>query len=70
LYAISQVFRQQPWKSEDVTFRNGEMLITGSVKDLTAVNVLRQALQQQTQKDVLVVDTDLIDQAVRFRMKW
>lgn len=70
LQGISQAFKQTPWQVTDLIFRNQEMVMTGQSKDLTSVNHLRNLVEQQVGHSVSVVDTDLADQFVKFRMKW
>jgi len=70
LKAVSQVFRTEPWKLKTLELRDGEMQMTGEVKDIEALNRIQTNLKESLQKDVKIADTNIRGEQVSFRMQW
>ncbi len=68
--AIDRVYAKDAWVMREISFREGAMQISGQAGDLAAMNRIRNALQQQTGRDVKLADTDLSSGHVAFRMIW
>jgi hypothetical protein len=70
LNAIGHVYKNTPWVLQELSFQDGTMKISGKANDLEVLNSIRELLQQETGKDVQLVDTDLSRGQVTFRMHW
>jgi len=70
LQAISQVYKQYTWHINSLELRNDEMYMAGEVKDIKALNQIQAALQTALQRDVNIIDTNMSNQQVRFRIHW
>ena len=70
LAGINRVYQKTPWKIRELSFHNGKMTLSGEAKDLQLMNRIREALQQETGRNVKLEDTDLQGNQVRFRMVW
>lgn len=70
LQMVSQTFGKVPWNLRELSFKNGDMQMSGTVKDLDSLNRMQQLLSQSLAKEVNIADTDLSDGKVMFRMRW
>lgn len=68
--SLAEVYRAHPWETSELSFRDGHAQMQGSVSDIQVLNAIRAGLQQQTGRDVKILDTDLAGQQVHFRMQW
>jgi len=70
LAAINRVYAKIPWDMRELEWGNGQVKMSGKAPGLQVLNSIRQALQKQTGIEVKLLDTDLSDQQVSFRMQW
>jgi len=70
LQVLSEVYQKTSWKLREFSFRNGNLQMSGSAKDIDLLNKMRDQLQQKSGRKVVITDTDLSDKQVSFRMKW
>ncbi|MBF0281620.1 MAG: hypothetical protein HQM07_03520 [Zetaproteobacteria bacterium] len=67
---LSEIFDQQPWKMQEFSVVEDQMKISGSVEDLKQLEQIRQKLEQKVAVPVRIVDTNLLDKQVNFRLQW
>jgi len=70
LDAIAQVYRQQAWQLDTLSLRDGKMEMRGQSKDIEQLNRIQESLQKALHRDVHIVDTNMANQHVSFRMSW
>lgn len=70
LQAVSQVYQTQAWQLKTLELRDGEMHMTGEVKDIKSLNQIQVSLQKVLQKKVSIADTNISGEKVSFRMHW
>jgi len=55
---------------QNISFTNGEVLLSGMVPDFAEANRIRDALASILGYKVELLDTDLSDKQVRIRLRW
>lgn len=70
LACINRVFLKRPWKMHKLSLDSSGQHMAGSVKDLEALNGIREHLQQETGREVRLLETNLGDGTVMFRVAW
>ncbi len=70
LAAIHRVFQKMPWEMQELEWREGRLTLAGKAANLERLNQIREALQQQSGREVKLADTDLSGDKVSFRMHW
>ncbi|MDQ6954703.1 MAG: hypothetical protein Q9M20_04595 [Mariprofundaceae bacterium] len=70
LKAVSAVYRTEDWMLKTLELRDGEMQITGKVKDIETLNRMQASLKKALQKNVKIADTNIRGEQVSFRMQW
>ncbi|WP_038250877.1 GspL/Epsl periplasmic domain-containing protein [Ghiorsea bivora] len=70
LNIISAVFKKHPWHMQELRINNNEVVISGQVNSLDALNDISNALQEKLGQKVKITDTDLKGNEVTFRMRW
>lgn len=70
LQHISGLYQDSSWEMNELDFRDGEMKMSGVVKDIDSLNRMKDQLQQKSGRSVVITDTDLSGEKVSFRMKW
>ncbi len=70
LDALARVQADQPWTIRELEWRDGAMRMRGEVKDLQALNRLRERLAKALGREVRLDDTELGKGRVGFRMRW
>lgn len=70
LQAVSQVYRAKSWQLKSLELRDGEMHMVGEVRNIETLNTMQAGLKKALQKDVKIVDTNMSDNKVSFRLLW
>jgi len=70
LQVVSQVYAKRPWQLKLLELRDGNMQMSGTIKDIESLNKMQALLQQKMAKDVKIVDTNIAGKKVSFRMSW
>jgi len=70
LQAVGKVYRSAPWQLKTLELHEGEMHMTGEVKDIESLNRMQVNLKKALQKDVRIADTNISGKNVLFRMDW
>ncbi|MDX8407962.1 MAG: type II secretion system protein GspL [Mariprofundaceae bacterium] len=70
LAAIHRVYQKTPWDMQELEWRQGRLTLSGKAANLERLNQIREALQQQSGREVKLADTDLSGDKVSFRMHW
>jgi len=70
LSSIHRVFKKSPWNIYELSMQDSGMHMSGSVKNIEALNGLQEALKVETNRAVTLLDTVLTDDTVEFRMEW
>ncbi len=68
--ALARVFAEEPWTIHELEWRDGGMRMRGEVKDLQALNRLRERLAKALGRQMRLDDTELGKDRVGFRMAW
>jgi len=70
LASINRAYSKEAWDMQELELRDGGIVLAGKAKNLEALNRIRQLLQQESGRDVVLADTDLSGEQVNFRMHW
>jgi hypothetical protein len=70
LEAVSKAYQVQGWQLKTLELREGEMHMTGEIKDIKSLNKIQLNLQKKLQKKVNIADTSIKGDKVSFRMHW
>lgn len=70
LGALNRVYAKAPWTVRELEWRDGSMSLAGQAKSLEVLNGIRASLQQESGREVNIIDTDLSGSEVSFRMSW
>jgi hypothetical protein len=70
LQAVSKAYQAQAWQLKTLELREGEMHMTGEIKDIKSLNKIQTRLQKNLQKKVSIADTNMSGEKVSFRMHW
>jgi len=62
--------KEASFRMQNISFADGEVLLSGMVPDFAAANRVRDALASILGRKVELLDTDLSDKQVRIRLRW
>ncbi len=70
LQVIASIYRELPWQLQRLSLQRGTMQLSGNIRDIQTLNKLQQQLQQKLGYTVSVIDTNLGEDQLGFRLEW
>ncbi len=70
LQVIASIYRDLPWQLQRLSLQRGTMQLSGHIRDIQTLNQLQQRLQRKLGYTVSVIDTNLGEKQLGFRLEW